>query len=346
MKAMHKKLTRSMFAVLLAVLMLTAVPTVSAASFSDVSQKNPHYSAVVKLADQGAIQGYVDGSFGVWDPINRQQAAQIFTKLLKLKVPANPDAVLAGYQDVSPEDDTFHAIAAAVQAGLLKGDGVNFDPGKEMTREQLATVLVRALKLDKVQIGKHVNINLRNVSSLHKKQVQILADLGITTSLKDYQPQQPITRGVFATMVVRAQEAAARAKPQTKPVASTTVSLEQKVAELTNQERAKLGLKPLKWDASLSKVAKAKSADMLKNGYFDHDSPTYGSPFDMMDKFGIQYWAAGENIAMGYDTPASVVKGWMNSPGHRANILSDKYTHIGVGYEPNGSYWTQHFIGK
>ena len=99
-------------------------------------------------------------------------------------------------------------------------------------------------------------------------------------------------------------------------------------------------------DESLRNVARIKSTDMRTNGYFSHTSPTYGSPFDMMKQFGISYTAAGENIAQGYATPEAVVKGWMNSSGHRANILSSNFTHIGIGYDNNGHYWTQMFIKK
>ena len=77
---------------------------------------------------------------------------------------------------------------------------------------------------------------------------------------------------------------------------------------------------------------------MVENGYFSHNSPVYGSPFDMMKSFGISYWAAGENIARGYKTPEGVVRGWMNSEGHRKNILKERYTHIGVGYVEKGTY--------
>ena len=98
-------------------------------------------------------------------------------------------------------------------------------------------------------------------------------------------------------------------------------------------------------DENVRKVARTKSTDMSKNNYFSHTSPTYGSPFDMLKTFGISYRSAGENIAQGYTTPEAVVKGWMNSPGHRANILNESYTKIGVGYEANGNYWTQLFIG-
>ena len=121
---------------------------------------------------------------------------------------------------------------------------------------------------------------------------------------------------------------------------------EQQVVELTNQERAKHGLQPLAADYELSRVAREKSRDMAINNYFDHNSPVYGSPFDMMKAYGINYRTAGENIAKGQRTPQEVVNAWMNSPGHRANILSADFTHIGVGYVEQGNHWTQQFIGK
>ncbi|GAB3042673.1 CAP domain-containing protein [Virgibacillus ainsalahensis] len=121
---------------------------------------------------------------------------------------------------------------------------------------------------------------------------------------------------------------------------------EQEVVELTNEERAKQGLSPLQIDTELSEVAREKSRDMAGSNYFAHNSPNYGSPFDMMQSFGIDYRTAGENIAKGQRTPAEVVDAWMNSEGHRANILNGDYTHIGVGYVEQGNHWTQQFIGK
>lgn len=121
---------------------------------------------------------------------------------------------------------------------------------------------------------------------------------------------------------------------------------EQEVIRLTNIERQKAGLKPLTEDWELSRVARHKSDDMAQNNYFSHTSPTYGSPFEMMKAYGITYRAAGENIAKGHRTPQQVVNAWMNSSGHRANILNHNYTHIGVGYNKNGHYWTQMFIRK
>jgi uncharacterized YkwD family protein/spore coat assembly protein SafA len=133
------------------------------------------------------------------------------------------------------------------------------------------------------------------------------------------------------------------------PNYDATKSIENQVVQLTNQERAKYGLKPLVADWELARVARYKSADMRDRNYFSHTSPTYGSPFDMMKNFGISYRSAGENIAAGQRTPQEVVTAWMNSEGHRKNILSSGYTHIGVGYAQGGSkqhYWTQMFISK
>ncbi|ENH97419.1 hypothetical protein J416_05383 [Gracilibacillus halophilus YIM-C55.5] len=121
---------------------------------------------------------------------------------------------------------------------------------------------------------------------------------------------------------------------------------EHQVIQLTNQERARNGLPKLKPDWELSRVARYKSADMQSNQYFSHQSPTYGSPFQMMRNFNISYRAAAENIAKGQSTPQQVVNAWMNSSGHRRNILNEQYTHIGVGYVKEGNYWTQMFIAK
>lgn len=118
------------------------------------------------------------------------------------------------------------------------------------------------------------------------------------------------------------------------------------VIRLTNLKRTQNGLKALKANWELSRVAQYKSQDMSSKNYFSHQSPTYGSPFDMMKAFGISYRTAGENIAKGQTTPAQVVEAWWNSEGHRKNILNASFTEIGVGYVAKGNYWTQMFIGK
>lgn len=127
-----------------------------------------------------------------------------------------------------------------------------------------------------------------------------------------------------------------------------TGSGQAQVVRLVNQERAAAGLGSLASDSQLADAAQKKAEDMAKNGYFSHTSPTYGSAFDMLKAAGISYRTAGENIAKGQKTAETVMNGWMNSSGHRANILSSGYTRIGVGFAVDGSgtpYWVQIFAG-
>ena len=133
------------------------------------------------------------------------------------------------------------------------------------------------------------------------------------------------------------------------PNIDTTKNIENEVVALVNTERAKQHIQGLDIDWELSRVARTKSCDMAKKGYFSHQSPTYGSPFDMMKQFGIKYRGAGENIASGQRTPEAVMQSWMNSQGHRENIMNPTFTHIGVGFCEGGQYgtsWTQIFIQK
>lgn len=127
---------------------------------------------------------------------------------------------------------------------------------------------------------------------------------------------------------------------------NTVLNYESEVVRLVNEHRSANGLKALKHNWELSRVARYKSQDMRDKNYFSHTSPTYGSPFQMMKNFGISYRAAGENIAKGQATPQAVVNAWMNSSGHRANILNSSFTEIGVGYVADGRIWTQMFISK
>ena len=158
------------------------------------------------------------------------------------------------------------------------------------------------------------------------------------------QPSTPTIPSEPTTPTVPSEPETPTTPPASTPGASGSVSsLERQVVDLVNQQRAAYGLGSLTLSATLSNGARLKSQDMQKNRYFDHNSPTYGSPFDMMRSLGITYGSAGENIAMGYSTAASVVNAWMNSPSHRANILNAKFTQIGVGYVSNGGYWTQWF---
>ena len=161
--------------------------------------------------------------------------------------------------------------------------------------------------------------------------------------------EQPVEQPKEETPVQPAPQKPAtpeQPKQENPAQASSLSEFERQVVQLTNAERAKAGLAPLQIDEELSRVAREKSRDMAVNRYFSHTSPTYGSPFDMMRSYGINYRAAGENIAKGQRSPQEVVNAWMNSQGHRENIMSPNFTHIGVGHVESGNHWTQMFIGK
>ncbi|KQU25274.1 hypothetical protein ASG65_16245 [Bacillus sp. Leaf13] len=211
---------------------------------------------------------------------------------------------------------------------------------------------------------KQVTYKSINQEDMQKVLNQYLTKYNITlpaSQSQSLQVQKPVQQPVQQPVQKPAQEQAQ--KPVQKPAGTTNSqpekntdektetsselsAFEQQVVKLTNAERAKQGLAALKIDTELSKVARLKSQDMKDKNYFDHNSPTYGSPFDMMKKFGISYTSAGENIAQGQKTPEEVVEAWMNSQGHRENIMNSSFTHIGVGYVESGNYWTQQFIGK
>lgn len=134
----------------------------------------------------------------------------------------------------------------------------------------------------------------------------------------------------------------------TSAVSGTMTSDEARILQLVNAERAKTGAKALSSNSDCTKLARMKSQDMVNKNYFSHQSPTYGSPFDLLKSNNVSYMYAGENIAMNQSADAAF-QAWMNSEGHKKNILNPNFTELGVGIAPkgNGSFiYTQLFIGR
>ncbi len=123
--------------------------------------------------------------------------------------------------------------------------------------------------------------------------------------------------------------------PFTVADAPPAPELEAQMLELVNQERAKAGLAPLAHDPALVEVARSHSVDMFARGYFAHESPEGESPFDRFNRAGITYRTAGENLALA-PTLSLAHTGLMNSPGHRANILSPEFGRVGIGIIDGG----------
>ena len=156
---------------------------------------------------------------------------------------------------------------------------------------------------------------------------------------------KPIYPGSSSTKI----NTGANQNNNTSTTTSTSMNNDEKeVFDLINKQRAQNGLSPLKENSELQRVARIKAQDMVNNNYFSHTSPTYGSPFDMMKSFKISYNTAGENIA-GNSSNSSAVTAWMNSPGHRANILNSSFNQTGIGVVTGSKYgkiYVQMFIGK
>ncbi|MGD7060375.1 CAP domain-containing protein [Bacillus altitudinis] len=258
-------------------------------------------------------------------------------------------------------------FSALTAAALITFTGGHSADAKELNLKQVINVQHQAIDLHTLAAKLHISSDVNKLSTSNQKEIEALLNKLIKSG-------QPVTGTKVVKEVNKAKneqkqesvKKTAASKPSTPAKQNTTNNssksdqkdttatkadsslntFEQEVVELTNKERAKQGLKALSVDSKLSKSARAKSQDMKDKNYFSHTSPTYGSPFDQMKQFGITYKTAGENIAQGQRSPQEVVTAWMNSEGHRANILNKNYTHIGVGYVKSGNYWTQQFIGK
>ncbi|PJY98878.1 MULTISPECIES: CAP domain-containing protein [Bacillus] len=251
-------------------------------------------------------------------------------------------------------------LSAAAAVGLFTFGGVQQASAKELSCQHVVKVkmgnTVQNMSLNDIVKKLHMKTNIKTLNAANEKELKKLLQKHAKQSNMNIQDVQKTETAKPAKKTAKkaapkqntASKAPAAAEKTNKTTSapSSVSAYEKKVVELTNAERQKQGLKPLQIDETLSKSARAKSQDMKDKNYFDHQSPTYGSPFDMMKSFGISYKTAGENIAKGQKTPEEVVKAWMNSEGHRKNILNANFTHIGVGYVESGSYWTQQFIGK
>ncbi len=120
--------------------------------------------------------------------------------------------------------------------------------------------------------------------------------------------------------------------------------IEYAVFELVNEERRLAGYEPLQFSRQLSDIARVKSDDMYIHNYFSHQGDTYGSPSDLVKFYGVEYQSMGENIAKGQKLAEDVMLSWMNSEGHRDNILKENFDMIGIGYNAEGNLWTQLFL--
>ncbi|GAA0436715.1 hypothetical protein GCM10008983_11810 [Lentibacillus halophilus] len=197
----YRKFAASSLAATAAVAAVAPAVSADSVSFTDVQEGDSHYEGIMALAEQGIVAGYEDGSFGVYDNVTRQQVAVMLFQALDLNTPADVEGALQAYDDVGADSLYAEEIAAVTEAGAFDGNNGMFNPNDEISREQMATVLVSGLGLDEDDNGEDVDVNLSNVSPSHESSVQVMANLGLTVELDNFRPNEEISRGAFATML-------------------------------------------------------------------------------------------------------------------------------------------------
>jgi len=154
----------------------------------------------------------------------------------------------------------------------------------------------------------------------------------------------------FGAQVVWIEDAKTVEITTDQQTSSQSHTFEQQVLTIVNRERKNAGLAPLTQNDSLASVARAHSKDMSDRNFMSHTNPDGLSPFDRIKNAGISYRRAAENVAAGQSTPEQVMNAWMNSEGHRSNILNPDLKEIGIGYYKGDTgyqhYWTQVFVAK
>ncbi len=328
----------------------------SASIFKDVNEKAWYYPYLVSNQEKQIITGYEDGTFRPQESITRAQAAKIISRIIDVQSVGG--TFKPKYKDVSTDHSAYNEIAALTRIGIFQ-DGDYFHPNNSLTRAQLAKIIVMMYDF---KVNTNESVPFKDVPKDYwaKPYIAFLTKTGISTGTTKttFEPTKPITRA--QALVLLDKSAKYKEDPsafngiydpftkQYKVVKQANPTFVTETIQLVNKEREKKGLPKLKEDKELNQIAFIKADDLIQNEYFDHYSPTYGQPWDMAQGFGYSYRTFGENIAHGYKSSSSVVTAWMNSEGHKANILSKKYTNIGVGIakDSEGQYYFVHMFSS
>ena len=310
------------------------------------------------LTDTTAGFSYADGS---WDadvvtaPMTRYDMAQAMNNTVaaeKMTLPTDEQREAAqaaiGDFDSIPEDYES-AVVAMYALGYLSGVNANGDFGGEstMTRAQSCVVMSKLLGTEVETTPETPDEGTAGGTgdTTPAEEPETPAEDAGTGTETPEKPETPDEGTAGGTAGSTPVEEETPAEDTGSESADTVAAYEQEVFDLVNQIREENGLEPFVYNETLAETARAHSQDMIDRNFFDHTNPDGKSPFDRMRDNGLSYSMAAENIAVGYPSPEAVVEGWMNSEGHRANILGN-CEELGVGLALGGSYgyyWTQCF---
>ncbi|OOB79762.1 MAG: hypothetical protein BEN18_02775 [Epulopiscium sp. Nuni2H_MBin001] len=312
--------------------------------------------AIAILVSHELLSGYSDGTLNPTGNITRAEIATLLNRVINSNLVNNIPR-----DNQSGEKELLEAFLATYGADVDKSLLYSLSYTPEITSNQL-TILVDSTNESLIEIediikkyitfevtasdevleGKVYGVNNTiEITSTSLAEPQIIWAT-ISSDFKDIDLSyfEPVKVGAYYLNGGEVTPAGSQAQ------VNYVLAFAREVCALVNVERAKEGLAPLQFSEELSGVSQAKAEDMAIHNTLSHTSPVYGSMSDLYNLFDISWTvSAGENIAQGYISPAEVVEGWMNSDGHRSNMLSESFTIIGVGYEPTGRYWTQNFVG-
>lgn len=351
---------------------LAAGISINAAAFSDITGNEIYADAVSFLNDAGIMSGYYEGDFKPSNYITRAEMSTILYRVLNIETGGG---MFTFFDDVPTEHWACEYISAMAILGIVNGDGNgNFRPESVIKYEEAAKMIICAAG---------VQDYVESTSDWADGYIKAAEELGISDGeWYRYAKGVVMQRSDVAMMLYNWLCPMDYDTPDyddddwydddwdtdydgdwyddeyddwyddyDEPEADEIDidAWREEVTALVNEERAKAGISPLVLDLKLNKTAQRHSEDMVENNFFNHTNLSGQSPFDRMAEDGISYMAAGENIAYGQRTPEEVMNSWMNSEGHRNNILNGAYNKIGIGIavtEYGTIYWTQNFIGN
>lgn len=312
--------------------------------FLDVSNSAWYVSAVEYVYANNIMSGIGNNMF---DPNGYTSRAMMVQILYNME--GRPVVTISNhFTDVSPDAWYASAVEWAMQKGITSGvSATKFAPNKDVTRQEVACFLYKYASFKGKDVSGRNSLSrfgdYEQVASWAVEAIQWANNAGIISGTDKgmLNPLGNATRAENASMMQRYMMSDSNSDSGNNNI-SQLVYAEQVVA-LVNEERAKENLAPLTMTESLKTVAEVRAEEI--SVLFAHQRPNGTSCFTVLREHGISFMCAGENIAYGYPSPESVVEGWMNSPGHRANIMDADFGHIGVGYyvKDSRAYWVQLF---
>lgn len=324
--------------------------------YNDVYSTHWAYDSILKMKNMNIMVEVNNGMFYPEKHVTRAEAVQYIYNTLKIERTTSTNFL---FEDV-PQDASYRdAVYTLASLGVIQNTN-KFNPNEELTRAQLCKMIALAFN---IVVDEKNSSNFRDVTSTHwaKNYIESLADVEILkgTGKDIFSPKGNVTRAQIATILDRSlnfQKQVASYEIVYDYLQSDYITSKNQyptwstnVITLVNEERKKEGLSSLQADSKLTQLAAIKANDMINRNYFEHNSPFYGYAWDMAGIFDYEFVSIGENIARNYTSPEGVVKGWLQSPSHKKNILTKSYTNIGVACikgKDGQLYWVQLFSSK